>query len=61
MNKVGDNNLDDLIFVLLNTGNGMMRSNRESETVEIRKYIATKIGQFLFDDVAITESLEPSM
>ena len=61
MNKVGDSNLDDLIFVLLNTGNGMIRSNRESETVEIRKYIATKIGQFLFDDVAITESLEPSM
>jgi predicted hydrocarbon binding protein len=43
--------LEDLIFVLANTGSG--RINGEKEDIE--KYLATMIGNFVFDDVVITD------
>ena len=48
------NDLEDLIFVLANTGNE--RINEETE--EIERYLATMIGSFVFDDVAITDQLD---
>jgi hypothetical protein len=43
--------LEDLIFVLANTGND--RINDETEGIE--RYLATMIGNFVFDDVVITD------
>ena len=45
--------LEDLIFVLANTGSG--RINGEKEDIE--RYLATMIGNFVFDDVVITDQL----
>ena len=50
--NVGD--LEDLIFVLANTGNE--RINDQTENIE--RYLATMIGSFVFDDVAITDQLD---
>lgn len=45
--------LEDLIFVLANTGPGRINESKE----EIERYLATKIGSFVFDDVVITDEL----
>jgi hypothetical protein len=43
--------LENLIFVLANTGEG--RINQETEQIE--RYLATMIGNFVFDDVVLTD------
>lgn len=45
--------LENLIFVLANTGEG--RINQETEQIE--RYLATMIGNFVFDDVVLTDQL----
>lgn len=46
--------VEDLVFVLANTGN--LRINQQTEGLE--KYLATTIGNFLFDDIVITDFLD---
>lgn len=51
-----EENIEDLIFVMANTGDNNFL-NQDINTIE--RYLATKIGYFLFDDVTITEELQP--
>ena len=53
LSRAGIDDIDDLIFGLANTGN--MRINPSAAGME--RYMATKIANFLFDDVVITDSL----
>lgn len=50
-------NLEELIFVLANTGSG--RINQQVTGIE--RFLATKIANFLFDDVVITEELNKNV
>jgi hypothetical protein len=52
--RAGVNDIEDLVFALANTGPG--RFNSTSDGME--KFIATKIANFLFDDVVITDALD---
>ena len=52
--KAGVSDIEDLVFALANTGPG--RFNSTSDGIE--KFIATKIANFLFDDVVITDALD---
>lgn len=52
--RAGVNDIEDLVFALANTGSG--RFNSSSGGME--KFIATKIANFLFDDVVITDALD---
>ncbi len=54
---IGEEKVDDLIFVLANTGNSDQLLNQNAQTLE--DYIATKIAYFLFDDVTISQELIP--
>lgn len=49
-------NIEDLIFVMANTGDKNFL-NQDKSTIQ--RYLATKIAYFLFDDITITESLTP--
>lgn len=54
LSRAGMSDVDDMIFALANTGN--MRFNTDASGLE--KYLATKIANFLFDDVVITDQLD---
>lgn len=55
--KANVEGIEDLIFTLANTGNE--RYNSQTESIE--RYLATKIANFLFDDVVITDQLDNNM
>lgn len=54
LSRAGVSNIDDLVFALANTGSG--RFNVSAANME--RFIATKIGNFLFDDIVITDTLD---
>ena len=57
LSRAGVDDIDDLIFGLANTGN--MRINTSAAGME--RYMATKIANFLFDDVVIADSLDDNI
>lgn len=54
LSKAGVADIEDLVFALANTGPGRFNSSGEG----MEKFIATKIANFLFDDVVITDALD---
>lgn len=51
-----EENIEDLIFVMANTGD---KNFLNQDKTTIQRYLATKIAYFLFDDVTIAENLIP--
>jgi len=54
LSKAGIEDINNLIFLLANTGDNRFNS----ETGGIERYLAMQIANFLFDDVVISESLK---
>ena len=55
LEKAGENDktLDNLIFLLINTGKNLIGENKPEVQQKIYDYLAVKVAYFLFDDVVV--------
>lgn len=57
LRRANIDNIEDLVFALANTGD--RRYNKDASNMEA--FIATKIANFLFDDIVITDQLDDNL